>query len=162
MNFCICGRHFWHVDFLGGKLQCVWDLLHSCFGQCMPYDIRSIPCLIWCTSRLLHVVPVMLYNLAYCGLLILSLVGLVLCGCSQILQTCECNIIGGNELSYALTDLDTLLSDVVIYPTIGGRSLYLRFIVALWNGFWTYGCLYVHCFTCDYLGKPIGTWCPWC
>ena len=68
------------------------------FGGCIPYGICSDPWLVQYTNWVLHVVPMMFYPLAYFVLLILSLMGLVLCGCSQILQICGCNLIGGDEL----------------------------------------------------------------
>ena len=67
------------------------------FWGCITYGIISVPFLVLCTSRLLHVVPMMIYCLDCCELLFLSLVGLTVCGCNQILQKCGCRLIGGEE-----------------------------------------------------------------
>ena len=51
--------------------------------------------LILCTGRVLHVVPMMLFHLAYCELLLLLLVELPVGGCNQTLYRYVCNLIGG-------------------------------------------------------------------
>ena len=84
----------------------------------MPYVIYSAPWLVWCTSRFLHVVPMIPYLLAYCVLILLSLAGIAVCGCSQILQRYMCDLIGGYELSIAGLDLVFLLISLVICTTI--------------------------------------------
>ena len=60
-----------------------------------PYGICSVTLLFLCARILLHVVPVMLYCLAYRELLFLSLVGIMVCGFNQIIQICGCSLIGG-------------------------------------------------------------------
>ena len=114
----------------------------------MPHGICIIPWIIQCTRRILHVVPIMLYWLAFCGWLILYLVVLAVSSCSQILQICACKLIGGDEFLISLVDLYWLLPAVVICPAIVGVSFYLRCIVPLWNVFWTSGWISLHCFPC--------------
>ena len=46
----------------------------------------------------LHVVPMMSCILACCGLLLLSLVGVVVCGCSKIIKIYVCKMICDKEL----------------------------------------------------------------
>ena len=60
----------------------------------------------------------MLYNLAYCGLLLFSLVGLAVCNCSKIFQIYVCKLIGGGEFSIYGVDSDLFLFAVLICPTI--------------------------------------------
>ena len=57
----------------------------------------SVPWMVQCNNQILHVVTMMLYILDYFGLLLLSLVGLAVCGCSQIIQIHACKLIGGDE-----------------------------------------------------------------
>ena len=76
-------------------------------------------------------VPMMFYLLDYCGLLLLYIVGLVVCGCSIIFQIYVCKLIGGDAFLIFRVELDLLLFTVVICPTIGGGSLYLCCIVPL-------------------------------
>ena len=64
----------------------------------MPYGVYSVSWMEQCTSRILHVLPMILYNFAYFGLLLLPLVGIVVCGFSQILRICVCSLIGGDQL----------------------------------------------------------------
>ena len=42
--------------------------------------------------------PMMIYCLAYCELLLFSLVGLTVCSCSRIIQIYVCRLIGRDEL----------------------------------------------------------------
>ena len=132
MNVCICGGHFWHVNFGGGggTLPCL-RFVPLLFLGCMPYGIFSVTWMVLCNNRLLHVVPMILYILAYCDLIFLSLVGLTLCGCNQILQICACGLIGGDKFLILCVYLYRLLPASVICPTIGGGSIYLRCIVPL-------------------------------
>ena len=99
-----------------------------------------------CTIRVLHVVPMMFYLLAYFGLLLLSLVEIEVCGCNRILQIYTCKLIGGDELLIAWVNLDWFFPAAVIFPTIGYRSLYLFCTVLLWNIFCTSGFLSLICF----------------
>ena len=85
----------------------------------------------WCTIRILHVIPTMLYILAYRGLLIFYLVRLAVCGFSTIIQIYACNMIGGDEFLISGVDSDLLLIDVVSYPTIVGGSFSLRYTFPL-------------------------------
>ena len=113
------------------------------FSRCMPYWICSVAVSLLCNRSLLHVVPMMLYNLADCVLLSLFLVGQRVCGCNQILSE----------------NIDWLLLDVVIFPTIEVGSLYLRCIVQLWSDFWRSEWISLHWFLCDYFGAITDTWC---
>ena len=85
------------LNFLG-KNSTVSDILSVLFFVCMPYGICSDPCVVLCISWVLHVVPTMPYLFDYLKILILSLVGLVVCGCNQSLRICVYNLIGGDEV----------------------------------------------------------------
>ena len=89
--------HLWRTFlacwFILGKTLLCLILLPLLFLGCMPYGICRVPFVILCTSLLLHVVPMMLYCLTYCELLLLSLVGLTVWGCNQIFQICVCGLI---------------------------------------------------------------------
>ena len=94
MNCCICGRQCWHVEFGGGvNILCLVFISILVWGF-MPYGIYSVPLLVLCTSHIIHVVPMMLYFLAYCELLFFSLMGITVYSCNQILQICGCRLIG--------------------------------------------------------------------
>ena len=97
----------------------------------MAFVICSVPYLVRCTSRFLHIVPMMFYILDYCVLLIMSLVGLVVCSCSQILQIYVCKMIVGYEFLIVGVDSELLLISVVTCPTVGGESFHIVCIVAL-------------------------------
>ena len=73
---------FGMLNFMGKK-STVSDIRSALVLGIIPYGIFSDTWLVQCTSRILHVVPLMSYLLAYCLLLLLSLVGLVVCGCIQ-------------------------------------------------------------------------------
>ena len=88
------------------------------FWGFMTYAIFSVPLMVLCTSRLIHVVPMIIYCLDYCELLFLSLVGLTVRSCNEILQICGCRLIGGEELLIVWSNLDWLFPDVVICTTI--------------------------------------------
>ena len=68
------------------------------FWGCMTYRICSVLLMVLCTIHLLHVLHMMIYFLAYCELLLLSLVGLRVFVSNPILQICGCMLIGGEEL----------------------------------------------------------------
>ena len=102
---------FGMLIFLGKTLLCL-RFVPLLFWECMPYVICSVPCMIRCNIGIIHVLPKMLYSLAYCGLLLLSLVGLAVCGWFRL-----------------------ILPAVVICPTTVGGSIYLLCIFLLWNGF---------------------------
>ena len=160
MNCCICERNFGLVGFLGGN-STVSEIRSDIFWGCMPYLICSVPWLVLCTIWILREVPMMIYCLAYFGLLLLFLMGITVCGCNLILQICACRLIGGDELLIVWAYLDLSLPAVVIFPMIGGGSLYLWFIFPLWRYFWKSVCISLNFSPCDYLGWPTGTWCPW-
>ena len=69
------------------------------FWGCMPYGICSVIFLVLRNSGILRLVSMMLYNLAYCVLLFLSLVGINCFGCNRMIQICGCKVIGG-EISF--------------------------------------------------------------
>ena len=145
---------------LGGK-STVSEIFMLLFWGCMPYIICRVPWLVQRTIQIFHILTMMLYSLAYCELQFLSLVGIMVCGCSWILQICACSLIGGDEFLIVWEYLDWFFPDVVICPTIWGGSLYLCCIVPLFSSFWTYGWLSLHFLICDCSGELTGTWCPW-
>ena len=138
-------ENFGMIHFLK-KNSTVSEISSALFWWCMPYGICSAPWLVRCNRHILHVVPMLFYLLYCCGLLILSLVGIAVCVCSQILQIYVCKLIVGEELFIAGMDSDLLLFVVLICPTIGGGIFHLRYIVPLWNGSWMSGLLYMHFF----------------
>ena len=81
----------------GGDLLWLILVLHF-FWECMPYGICIVLFLILCNRRLLHVVSMMIYRLAYCELLFLSLVVITLYSCNQIILIYVYSLIGGYEL----------------------------------------------------------------
>ena len=92
--------HLWRTFFvcrifLGGTLLCLRFIPLFIWG-CMPYEICSVTWLVQCNSHIIHVVPIMIYRLAYCEFLFLSLVGLVVCICSRTIQICMHRLIGGD------------------------------------------------------------------
>ena len=116
------------------------------FWVCMPYKIFSVPLLVLCTRLILHVLPIILYLLAYCDLLFLSLVGITVCGCNQILQICGCRLIIGEEFLVVWDNLYWFLPVVAICPTIEGGSIYLHFIFPIWSGSWVSELISLNCF----------------
>ena len=121
---------FGNLKFLGKTLLCL-KYVPLLFWGCMPYIICSAPFMVQYTMRIIHVVPMMLYPLAYCGLLFFSLVGLVVCSCSQILQIYVCKMIVGYEFLIVGVDSELLSISVVTCLTIGGESFHIVCIVAL-------------------------------
>ena len=97
-----------------------------------------------CTSRVIHEVPIMSYLLDYCGLLLFSLMGIAVCGCSWILRRYVCKMIGGNKLLVNRVYSYLLLIPAVTYPTFGSGSFHIHCIVLLWIRYWTYGLLSMH------------------
>ena len=73
---------------------------------CMSYGICSVPFLVQCTSRILNLVPIMRGLLAYYELLIVSPVGLTVCGWNQILQIWGYRLIGGEAFLIFWVNLD--------------------------------------------------------
>ena len=71
--------------------------IHSTlFFVCITYGICGAPWMFLCTSWVIHVVPMIFYLLAYWGVLILSLVGILVCSFSQILQIYAFKQMGGD------------------------------------------------------------------
>ena len=131
-------------DIFGMSILCRKTLLYLIlvpllFWGCMTYGICSVLWMVQCTRNIIHVVIMMIYCLAYYGLLLLFLVGIAVFSCSQIIQICACRLIGGDELLIWWAYLDWLFPGVVIRPTFLGRSIYLLCTAPLWNGFWTSG-----------------------
>ena len=83
----------------------------------MNYGICSVPWLVQCIRRVLHVVTMMICTLAYCELLLLYLVGVVVCGCNQNIHRYVCMPIGGDGLLIAELDLGLLLLAGALCPT---------------------------------------------
>ena len=145
----------------------------NCFGEillcqilstllswgCIPYGICRFQLLFWCTIRILHVVTMMHVRLAYYELILLSQVGLTVCSCNQTLQICDYRLICGEELFIVWEDLGWLVPAVIICPTVEDGNICLRCTVPLWNGYWRFVFLYMHCFLYDYLGELTNTWC---
>ena len=97
----------------------------------MPYGICSATWMVQFTSRVLHVVPLIFYLLAYFGLLLSPLVEISVCSCSQIIQIYVCKMIGRDELLIARVNLDLFLLGVLICPKIGCGSFHLDCILPL-------------------------------
>ena len=74
------------------------DIHYDHFFGCMPCGIFIFPWMVRCTIRFIDVVTIMFYLLDYFGLLLLSVVGIAVCICNQILQMYVCNLICGDEL----------------------------------------------------------------
>ena len=161
MNCYICRGNFWRVEIFGGRTLLCMILVYLLFCGCVTYGIFSVPWLAWCTRNLLHVVPMMIFHLVYSELLLLSLVGLAVCGCSQILQICACRMIGGDTFLIVWAYIDWWFRAIVICSTTGGGNIYLRFIVLLWSYFLNPGWFSLNCFPCYFLWEPAGTWLPW-
>ena len=91
--------HLWRTLFpcwiFDGGDSTVSDINFTLFQVIIPYGICSVPFLVLCTSCIICVVPIMLYCLAYYESLFLSLLGIMVCICNQILHICECRLIGG-------------------------------------------------------------------
>ena len=94
--------HLWRTflacwTFWGKNIPCL-ILVPLLFCGCITYGICSVTWLVLCTIRIIHVVKMMLYHLAYCELLFLLLLGLTVCGCNQSIQIYGCRLIGGDKL----------------------------------------------------------------
>ena len=157
--------HLWRTSMacwvvLGKTLLCLIFSSLLSWG-CMPYVICSVPLLVLCTICILHVVPTIIGCLDYCEWLLLSLVGLTVCGCKHIIQICGCRMIVGEEFLIAWTNLYWLFPAVIICTSIEGESLYLHFIVPLWSGFWRSELISLYCLICDYLGELTDNCCSW-
>ena len=83
--------------FLEKKLPCL-RFVPLLFLGFIPYGIFSVPWTVQCTIWILHVVPMVIYCLEYCELLLLYLAGLAVCVCIQIIQICAYRLIGGDKL----------------------------------------------------------------
>ena len=98
-----------------GKTILFLRLVPLMFLVCMHYGIFSIPLNVLCNSHIIHVVTIMLYSLAYCEILVLSLVELMVCVCNWIIKICGCRLIGRKEFLIVWENLDWLLTTVLIY-----------------------------------------------
>ena len=146
--------------FLGKPLLCL-IFVPLLFWEFIPYGICVVPQPVLFNTRIINVLPLILYRLSFCGLILLSLVGLMVCGCNQIIQKCGCRLIGGDEFLIAWLYLYWILPPVLIYSTIRVISIYLCLIVPLQSGFRRSGWLYLNWLPCDYLVQPTGTCCTW-
>ena len=158
MNICICVIHQWHVELFWEKLM-IFSLLLS--WGCIPYGICSVPLMVLCTSRILHVVPMMRGHLAYYAWLFLYQVVLKVCVWNQIIQNCGCRLIGGEDFLIVWENLDWLLLSVIVYPTTEDEILYLRCKVPRWSGFERLNFSLWIVLLCDYLEELTDTWCSW-
>ena len=127
----------------------------------MPHVILSVPCLVRCTSRFSRVMPMILYILACCEILLLCLVRLEMWGYNQNIHIYVFKSIGRYGVSIYRVDLDLFLLAVPFYTTIGVGSLHLHYIVPLLSGPWKYGLISMNCWICDYLGGWTVNWYPW-
>ena len=132
LNLCRKSLSFW---ILWGKTLLCLIVVPLLFWERTIYGICSVPWLVVLNIQFIHVVTMMLYLLEYFELRFLSLVGLTVYGCYQIIQICVCRLIGGDGFLTVWSDLDWLLPTVVIYTTTGGGIIYLRCTVPLWSGF---------------------------
>ena len=110
---------------------------------CMNCDTCSVPLLVLCTRRIIQVVPMMRGHLVYYELLLLSQVGLMVCGWNKIIRICEYRMIFGEGLFIAWANLYWLLPAVRFCTTIEYESICLRCKFLLWNGYWTFESLSV-------------------
>ena len=133
--------------FFGKTLLCLIFFLILFWG-CIHYKFCSVTLLILCNIRLIHAVSMMLYCFDFCELLFLSLVGIMVCGCNQILQICGCRLFGGGEFLIFWGNLDWLLPAVVIFLIIECGIICLLFIVLLWSGFWSSEWISMHRLLC--------------
>ena len=92
----------------------------------MPYGICSAPWPVRCTSRVLHVVLMIIYLLACYELLLFSLVGIVVWVCIQSIHRYLCKPIVGYVVFISGVNLDLLFLAVAICPTIGVGSFHLH------------------------------------
>ena len=129
------------------------------YWRYMPDGIYSVPLLVICTRRLIHLVPMMRGSLYYCKWIFLYQVGITVCGWNTIIQICGCRLIGGEEFLIVWENLDWLLPAVIVCYIVEVESLYLHCTVLLWSGFWRFELIAMHYLLCDYLGKLIDTWC---
>ena len=139
--------HLWRESLacwivLGKTLLCLILFLFLYWG-CITHWIHSVSFLVLCTSRILHMVHMMMDCLAYWECIFLSLAGLTLYGSNKIIQICGGRMIGGEEFLIDGANLDWFFPAVVICPTIEGESLYLQWIFPLWSCFWRSVCLLV-------------------
>ena len=96
--------HLWNkcfvFFFLGKPLLCL-IFVPLLFWEFIPYGICVVPQPVLFNTRIINVLPLILYRLSFCGLILLSLMGLMVCGCNQIIQKCGCRLIGGDEFLIA-------------------------------------------------------------
>ena len=123
--------------YLGKILMCLILSPLLSWG-CMPYDTCSVPFMVLCTIRLLHVAPMMHGNLVYYELPLFSQVWLMVCGWNRIIRRCEYRLICGKGFLIAWENLDWFLPAVRVCPKIEYGSLCLRCTVPLRNGSWIF------------------------
>ena len=80
MSSYIQGRYLWHVKFLW-EIYTVSDINYPLLSwRCMPCVTCSVLFVVICTRRVIHVVPMIRVHLYYYEVLLLSQVGLMVCG----------------------------------------------------------------------------------
>ena len=144
----------------GKILLCLIFSLLLSWG-CMPCDTFSVPLLVLCKNRLLHVVIMIRINLAYYEVILLYQVGIIMFSWNQILRICKYMLICGERFLIFWSNLDLLLPAVRFRPTIEDESLCLRWTPPLWNGYWMFELISMYCLLCDDLDEITDTWCSW-
>ena len=79
-----------------------------------------------CTSRATHVMPIMLYPLAYYKSMILSLAGIVGFGCNKTLHTYVCMLIGRDGFLIVGVNLGLLLLAGALCTTVEGGIMHIQ------------------------------------
>ena len=114
-----------------------------------------------CTSRIFYVLPMMCGCLACYELLLVSQVGITVCGWNKILRIYGYRRIGGEALLIVFSYLGWLLPVLIVFPIVAYESLFLRWTVPLWSGFWRLVSQSPHCLIYDFLGALPDIRCSW-
>ena len=146
---------FGMLNFGGRTLMC-WRSFPLLFDVCWTYGIYSVPWLVRYTILVTHVVPNMLYPLAYYESIISFLLGLGVCGCNQTLHRYVYMPISGGGWLIVRVNSGLLLLAIALCPTYESVSLYLNFKVSLWSGSSNYVWISLHCCLCEYFGGLTG------
>ena len=149
------------ISILFGENSTVSDILSAISQGCGLCETCSAPLLVLCNSRILHVAPMMRGHLVYYELLLLSQVGIMVCGWNKIIWRFEYRLICGEGLLISWESLYLLLPDIRFCIIIEDESLCLHCTVPLWSGSWMFEPLSLNYLLCDYLEKLTDTWCSW-